>query len=59
MKKVFAIILILLILVANWYVGYDIVPNFWFGLLWILIGIILSSIGALVGIFIINALKKY
>lgn len=59
MKKVSAIILIVLILFANWSIGYDIVPSFWFGLLWILIGAALSAIGALIGIFIINAFKKH
>lgn len=57
MRKIISIFLITLILFLNWLVGYSIVPNFYFGILWILIGIVASSVGAIIGIFVMNSFK--
>lgn len=58
MKKAIAIFIIALFLIANWWVGYSIVPSFWFGVLWILAAAVFGSIGGLIGIFIMSAFEK-
>lgn len=58
MKKIISIILITLILFANWCIGYSMIPSFWFGILWILIGVLASGIGAIIGIFVMNSFKS-
>ena len=58
MKKTLAIILIILLLIANWWVGYSIIPSVWFGLLWIVIAAVLGSLGGLTGIFIMKAFER-
>lgn len=58
MKKKLAIVLVVLLIISNWFIGYSMIPNFWFGVLWILITAVGGSLGGLAGIFIIDNLFK-
>lgn len=55
MKKIIAIFLIIALISLAWWSGYSVTHNLWLGLLFMLIGFVLSGVGALCVIFIVNA----
>lgn len=58
MKRILAVLAIAIIAGGTWYVGYSYTNDVWYGLFWVLAAMIVSGVGAFIGMYIIDAVRR-